>query len=125
MTHNNKPVSLFDCLVSGGQIFSPGGAACKIRSLSGIVGGHYQSLDEVRFKKGSASFTELRDWVWTTGITRKPGTDGEFINVSYRLPDPAPLGKIGPLIVSIEFTATVSPDFQTLSIDQARPGLSP
>lgn len=117
-THNNKPVSLFDCLVSGGQIFFPGSAACKVRSLSGIVGGHYQSPDDVKFKTVSALFTDLRDWVWTTGITRKPGTDGEFINVTYRLPEPVPLGHIGPLTVSIHFTVELSPDFNTLSIDQ-------
>jgi hypothetical protein len=117
-THDNKPISLFDCLVSGGQTFFPGSAASTVRSLSGIVGGHYSSLEDVRFQKVSALFTELRDWVWTTGIKTHPGTDDQLVNVTYSLPAPVPLGQIGPLTISIRFTATASPGFHTLSIEQ-------
>ena len=117
-THDNKPISLFDCLVSGGQSFFPGSAASAVRSLSGIVGGHYSSLEDVRFQKVSALFTELRDWVWTTGIKTQPGTDDQLVTVTYSLPAIVPLGQIGPLTVSIHFTATASPGFHTLSIEQ-------
>lgn len=118
LTHDQKPVSLFDCLITGGQSYFPGGASSAASAFSGIVGGHYHSLDAVTFKQVWASFTELREWVWTSGITTAPATDRELINATYRLPPPIPLGQIGPLTVTIRFTAQVHPAFNALTIEQ-------
>jgi len=118
LTFTSKPISLFDCLVSGWEVHLPGGRSCKVRSVCGVVGGHYHSPDDVRFKQASVSFTGLRDWVWTPGLSTALGQDQRTISAAYQLPAPIPLGQFGPLTISVEFFVNAQPGFHSLSIEQ-------
>src|ERR1039457_5686173 len=45
LNFKNKPFSLFNSLICGGEINLPGGRSCKISSVFGVVGGHFHSPD--------------------------------------------------------------------------------
>ena len=120
LTFKAKPISLFQCLISGSEINLPGGMSCKIKSVSGIVGGHFLSLEEVAFQRVQVRFTWLRDWVWITGIRLRLRFDKPPIGIiaRYRVPQVIPLGRIKDLSARIEFTWNVQPDFHSLQIEE-------
>ena len=86
LTFNNKPVSLFRCLISGGEIHLPGGRSCKISSVSGIVGGHFRSLDEIAFKEIRVQLKGLVEWVCFSGIKLKFEENPRSVSATIRAP---------------------------------------
>ena len=118
LTFKNKPVSLFECLIARSEINLPGERSCRINSASGVVGGHYHSLDEIAFKTAQARLTGLREWVWASGLRVTPATNPQGITASYRVPEAIPLGVCGPLSLWLEASGNVQPDFFSLQIEE-------
>ncbi|MBI5386170.1 MAG: hypothetical protein HZA90_15980 [Verrucomicrobia bacterium] len=118
LTFKTKPVSLFECLIRGSEMNLPGGSSCKITSASGIVGGHFRSLNEVAFKEMQVQFKGLGEWVWTSGLTFTPGEDRRSFTASYCVPETIPLGRFGPLSLRIEFSGNVQPDYHSLQVTE-------
>jgi hypothetical protein len=118
LTFKARPISLFGCMVTGGEINLPGGRSCKIRSVSGVVGGHYCSLDEVFFKEVRVQFKGLVEWTCTSGITLKVEETPQGIAMSYHVPLTIPLGKFGPFSIRINFTAHAKPGFHSFGIEE-------
>jgi hypothetical protein len=113
-----RPISLFGCMIKGGEMNLPGGRSCKIASVSGIVGGHYGSLSEVLFKEVRVQFKGLVEWTCTTGIKLKAQASQQGIAMSYGVPPTIPLGSSGPFTTRIEFSAHAQPGFHRFNIEE-------
>src|ERR1043165_3408830 len=68
MTVRGKPITLFDCHAKNLTMHLPGARVAEVSSYFGIVGGHFESPDQMRFAKVTAKLSHLHEWAWTTGI---------------------------------------------------------
>ncbi len=118
LTFKAKPFSLFRCLFSGAEINLPGGQSCKLISTSGIIGGHYSSLEEVAFKKVETHFLWLREWICRSGIGVKPEESPRGVTVTYQVLPPVAFGRYDGLSVRVEFRGHLQPNFHELKIDE-------
>lgn len=118
LNYKNKPFSLFNSLVSGGEIHLPGGKSCKIASVFGVLGGHYTSPEEILFKKVEVEFTGLIEWTCITGIGVKIEENPRSLTVTYKIPATVDLGKIGPFSARLEISSHAQPSFHSFNIKE-------
>ena len=118
LTFNATRISLFDCIIPTATMHLPGAGSCRVSSVSGVVGGHYRTLEEILFKEVHVRYMGLREWVWTSGIAVKPEDPPGRLSVSYQVPNSIPLGDFASFSARIEFTGNVRPDFNTLQITE-------
>jgi hypothetical protein len=118
LNFKNKPFSLFDSLISGGEINLPGGRSCKISSVFGVVGGHYRSPTEILFKKVEVQFTGLVEWTCMTGVGIKIEENPRSITATYKVLPAIDLGKFGPFSARLEISGNVQPDFHSFNIKE-------
>ncbi|MDD5140357.1 MAG: hypothetical protein PHY43_08890 [Verrucomicrobiales bacterium] len=118
LNFKNKPFSLFNSLISGGEINLPGGRSCKISSVFGVVGGHYRSPEEILFKKVEVRFTGLVEWTCMTGIGIKIDENPRSITTTYKILPAIDLGKLGPFSARLEISGNVQPDFHSFNIKE-------
>lgn len=117
-TFKAKPISLFNCLISGGVIHLPGGRSCKVSSVFGVLGGHYHSPEEIVFKKVEVRFKGLIEWTCITGIGLKFEENPRSIAATYKVPSVIELGKFGPFAARLEISGHVQPDFHAFNIKE-------
>jgi hypothetical protein len=119
LNFKNKPFSLFNSLICGGEINLPGGRSCKISSVFGVVGGHFHSPEEVLFKKVEVQFTGLVEWTCITGIALKFEENPRSITATYKIPSTIEIGKFGPFSARLEISGNVQPDFHSFNIKES------
>lgn len=100
-TIKGRAITLFDCHANV-EWNMPGGRAATITTYFGVLGGHFRSADELKFKTMEARFTNLYDWAQITGKTVNLGTGDEF-TVDYRQPEPIPLGQHNGITIELRF----------------------
>jgi hypothetical protein len=113
-----KPITLFRCYMTHGQLFRPGGSSCTISSVWGVVGGHYRSPQGILFKRVVVRFTGLVTWTWRTGIAAASEEEPPRLSVKYQAPASVPLGSFSGFSLHLEFTGHVQPDYNSLHIDE-------
>ena len=118
LNFKNRPFSLFNSLICGGEIHLPGGRSCKISSVFGVVGGHYRSPEEILFKKVEVQFTGLVEWTCMTGIGIKVEENPRSITATYKILPVIDLGKFGPFSARLEISSNVQPDFHSFNIKE-------
>jgi len=118
LNFKNKPFSLFNSLICGGEMHLPGGTSCKITSVFGVVGGHYRSPEEILFKKVEVQFTGLVEWTCITGIGIKVDENPRSLTVTYKIPATIELGKIGSFSARLQISGNAQPDFHSFDIKE-------
>jgi hypothetical protein len=117
-TFDMKPISLFQCMITGGTTHIPGGTSCEISCFSGITGGHYCSLDEAVFKEVRVKIKGLVEWACYSGIKPTFDQNPNKCTVSYMVPEIVQLGKYGPFSMHLEFEGVIHPDFHSFNIKE-------
>jgi hypothetical protein len=118
LSFKNKPFSLFNSMICGGEIHLPGGRSCKVSSVFGVVGGHYSSPEEILFKKVEVQFTGLVEWTCITGIGIKVEENPRSLTVTYKIPATVELGKIGAFSARLEISSHAQPDYHAFDIKE-------
>jgi hypothetical protein len=118
ITLKTKPVSLFNAMYVGGEVNLPGGASSRFRSCSGVVGGHFRSLEEIFFKKVLINFKGLVGWTCITGTQIKPDEKPQGFAVNYSLPASVSLGQYGSFSLRLEFTGHLQPGFHDFAFTE-------
>lgn len=120
VTFQGKPITLFRCSTRSGSIhlgaFRQG--SCKVSSYSGIVGGHFESLDKVCFKRLFAKFTGLREWALISGFKMSLSDTLETYSLAYKIPDPIFFGEFDAITVRLEFNSSLKPAMNHFECDQ-------
>jgi hypothetical protein len=118
LTLNNKPVTLFDCIVKTSTRHMPGGVSCVVESSFGIVGMHVAGAADIQFKTVSVTFNGLRDWTWMSGIQSKYEQEPPQAVFTYKAPRDVLVGRFDNLTARLEFTADISPGPGKQSIEE-------
>lgn len=118
LNFKNKPFSLFNSVICGGEIHLPGGRSCKISSVFGVAGGHYRAPEEILFKRVEVHFTGLVEWTCITGIGIKVEENPRSLAVTYQIPATIELGKIGPFSARLQISSHAQPDFHSFDIKE-------
>lgn len=118
LTIRGQPVSLFDAAVTKSQMHIPGGRSSIVSSVFGVVGGHYDGPDDIRFSKVRVTLTGLRNWTWTSGIETKTEDAGGRRIYTHSIPDDVSLGTFNGIVASLQFTATTNPGAGSLNIQE-------
>ncbi len=118
LTFKQTPITLFGCFAGSSSLHLGGGGASKINSVSGIVGGHYESLDKVYFKKVCANITGLRDWILTSGFEIKFAEKPGGFTLAYQVPNSISLGEFDSISIRIEFKSVMQPGVNHVQIEQ-------
>ena len=109
LTLNNKPITLFECVVAKSTRHMPGGASCFVESSFGIVGMHVAEAADIQFKTASIAFNGLRDWTWMSGIQSKYEQEPPQAVFTYKAPTDVLVGQFDNLTAKLEFSADISP----------------
>ena len=117
-TFSAKLFTLFNSVVSGGQFHFPGGGSCKIKSWFGVVGGHYLSPDDVKFKSVEVQITGLIDWTCTTGIKFEAIETPRSLNLSYQIPAVIELGRFGCFSLRLQISSNAQPNYHAFEIKE-------
>ena len=118
LTLNNKPITLFECVVRKATRHIPGGVTCAVESNFGIVGMHVARAADIQFKTVSVAFNGLRDWTWTSGIQSKYEQEPWQAIFTYKAPADVVVGHFGNLTAKLEFSADISPGGGKLSLKE-------
>src|SRR6266498_3330338 len=118
LTLNNKPVTLFDCVVKTSTRHMPGGVSCVVESSFGIVGMHVARAADIQFKTVSVTFNGLRDWTWMSGIQSKYEQEPPQAVFTYKAPGDVLVGRFDNLTARLEFSADISPGPGKQSIEE-------
>jgi len=118
LTLNDKPVTLFDCVVTKSNRHIPGGVSSVVESNFGIVGLHVARVADIQFKTVSVRFNGLRDWTWISGIEHKYEQEPPKAVFSYEAPADVLVGRFDNLTAKLEFSADISPGPGKQSIEE-------
>jgi hypothetical protein len=118
LTLNDKPVTLFDCVVTKSNRHIPGGVSSVVESNFGIVGLHVARAADIQFKTVSVRFNGLRDWTWISGIESKYEQKPPKAVFTYEAPADVLVGRFDNLTAKLEFSADISPGPCKQSIEE-------
>src|ERR1035437_10235859 len=111
LTVGGKPVSLFNCYTTNLTMHLPGARVAEISSCFGVVGGHFNSPNQMKFAKVTADLSYLHDWAWTSGINATLKDSGRGWQVTQEIPADIPLGSAANFKLALEFTGNLTPGF--------------
>lgn len=104
-------ITLFNCQTTNVTSHYLGGAVSEISSFFGVVGGHVQSADELKFAKVSANLSHLHTWAARTGIKMLPRDSGKGWQVTQDMVPNVSLGNEGEFRLALEFRGHLSPAY--------------
>ena len=116
MTVSGKPITLFDCHAENLTMHLPGARVAEVSSYFGVVGGHFESREQMKFAKVTAKLSHLHEWAWTTGIAVEH-KDKAWLVSKKMVPD-ITLGSCGELKLTLEFTGHLSPGYGDCKISE-------
>lgn len=111
ITVSGKPISLFNCYTKSLTMHLPGARVAEISSYFGVIGGHFDSPNEMKFIKVTADLSYLHDWACTSGINARRKDSGKGWQVTQEVPADISLGAVNDFKLALEFTGNLKRGF--------------
>jgi len=118
MTVKGEDVSLFNCHATSISAHFIGGRVAEIVAYSGVIGGHFQSADQMKFIKVTAELSHLHEWAWRSGLQLTRKKSGKGWQVTHDMLPEIRLAALGDFELGLEFTGQLLPEYGKCSLSE-------
>src|SRR5437870_5645114 len=101
ITVRGKPVSLIKAYQSSLQTHMPGSPTSRIEASRGIIGGHYQSIEDVAVHTLNVEFDYLTAWAGQTGISQVHDNQNKSSQIVVAPPSSIALGDFNGIQIEL------------------------
>ena len=70
---DGKPITLYRCFEKSSRFSSGGPLVTDFHVLTILIGAHFQSAQDIKFRRMYFEFSGLREWIGINPVTRKGG----------------------------------------------------
>lgn len=117
MTAKGKPITLFDCYTRNLTVHIFGARVAEVSSYFWVVGGHFNTPEEMKFAKVTAELSHLHEWAWTTGLSGAQTADKQWQVIQKMLPDIS-LGSHSDFAIALAFIGRISPGYGSWNLSE-------